>query len=60
MDHFGSDKPDRRFAMELVDLADDFRASSFKVFRGALDSGGVVKAINAKSFAASRPARWMS
>ncbi|MEY2480426.1 MAG: aspartyl-tRNA synthetase [Verrucomicrobiota bacterium] len=48
---FGSDKPDRRFGMELVDLGDDFRASSFKVFRGALDSGGVVKAINAKKFA---------
>src|SRR5689334_2833056 len=48
---FGSDKPDRRFGMELVDLSDDFRASSFKVFRGAIDSGGVVKAINAKNFA---------
>ena len=48
---FGSDKPDRRFAMELVDLSDDFRASSFKVFRSAIDSGGVVKAINAKGFA---------
>ncbi len=48
---FGSDKPDRRFGIELVDLSDDFRASSFKVFRGALDSGGVVKAINAKGFA---------
>ena len=48
---FGSDKPDRRFGMELVDLSDDFRASSFKVFRGALDAGGLVKAINAKGFA---------
>ncbi|HLW35858.1 MAG TPA: aspartate--tRNA ligase [Chthoniobacterales bacterium] len=48
---FGSDKPDRRFGMELVDLSDDFRASSFKVFRGAIDSGGVVKAINARGFA---------
>src|SRR5438093_8672356 len=48
---FGSDKPDRRFAMELVDLSDEFRASSFKVFRSAVDSGGVVKAINAKGFA---------
>jgi aspartyl-tRNA synthetase len=49
--HYGSDKPDRRFGMELVDLGDDFRSSSFKVFRGALDAGGVVKAINAKGFA---------
>jgi len=48
---FGSDKPDRRFGMELVDLGEDFRASNFKVFRGALDAGGVVKAINAKNFA---------
>jgi aspartyl-tRNA synthetase len=47
----GSDKPDRRFGMELVDLSDDFRLSSFKVFRNAIDAGGVVKAINAKRFA---------
>src|SRR5437899_946716 len=37
--------------MELVDLGETFRESSFKVFRGALDAGGVVKAINAKGFA---------
>jgi aspartyl-tRNA synthetase len=48
---YGSDKPDRRFDMQLVDLSEEFRASSFKVFRGAIDSGGVVKAINAKRFA---------
>ena len=48
---YGSDKPDRRFAMELVDLGEVFRESSFKVFRNALDAGGVVKAINAKGFA---------
>ncbi|MEY2585951.1 MAG: aspartyl-tRNA synthetase, partial [Verrucomicrobiota bacterium] len=51
MDEFGSDKPDRRFAMRLADLAEVFRDSSFKMFRGALDGGGVVKAINAKGFA---------
>jgi aspartyl-tRNA synthetase len=51
MDEFGSDKPDRRFEMHLVDLAEIFRASSFKMFRGALDSGAAVKAINAKGFA---------
>jgi aspartyl-tRNA synthetase len=51
IDAFGSDKPDRRFALPLVDLSDDFRNSAFKVFRGALESGGVVKAINAKTFA---------
>jgi len=48
---YGSDKPDRRFGMELVDLGEIFRESSFKVFRGVLDAGSVVKAINAKGFA---------
>jgi aspartyl-tRNA synthetase len=48
---YGSDKPDRRFGMHLVDLGEIFRESSFKVFRAALDAGGVVKAINAKGFA---------
>lgn len=51
MNRFGSDKPDTRFEMEIVDLGDVFATSEFKVFRGALDSGGVVKAINAKGFA---------
>jgi aspartyl-tRNA synthetase len=51
MDRFGIDKPDLRFAMELVELSDLFRKSQFKVFRAALDAGGVVKAINAKGFA---------
>ena len=51
MDQFGSDKPDRRFAMQLTDLAEIFRDSSFKMFRGAFDAGGAVKAINAKGFA---------
>jgi aspartyl-tRNA synthetase len=51
LDEFGSDKPDRRFAMHLTDLGEIFRDSSFKMFRGALDSGGAVKAINAKGFA---------
>jgi aspartyl-tRNA synthetase len=51
MDRFGSDKPDLRFELELVELSDVFRGTQFKVFRGALDAGGVVKAINAKGFA---------
>src|SRR5438874_3383180 len=51
VNRFGSDKPDRRFGMELFDLGEIFRESSFKVFRSALDAGGVVKAINAKGFA---------
>jgi len=48
---YGSDKPDRRFGMELVDFSDEFRTSGFKVFRSAIEAGGVVKAINAKGFA---------
>src|SRR5439155_8807883 len=48
---YGSDKPDRRFGIELVDFSDEFRKTGFKVFRGALEAGGMVKAINAKGFA---------
>jgi aspartyl-tRNA synthetase len=51
MDRFGVDKPDLRFDMELTDLSDVFAESRFKVFRGAIESGGVVKCINAKGFA---------
>jgi aspartyl-tRNA synthetase len=51
LDRYGSDKPDRRFKMELVNFGETFRESSFKVFRSALDAAGVVKAINAKGFA---------
>ena len=50
MDVYGSDKPDRRFGMHLTDLGAVFADSSFKVFSGALASGGVIKAINAKGF----------
>src|SRR6267143_6856021 len=51
IDTFGSDKPDRRFNMKLIDLGDVFRGSQFKVFQSALAESGVVKAINAKHFA---------
>ena len=51
MDRYGSDKPERRCGMEFVDLGEVFKDSTFKVFRGALDNGGVVKALNAKGFA---------
>jgi aspartyl-tRNA synthetase len=51
VNRYGSDKPERRFGMELVDLGEIFSESNFKVFRGALDAGGVLKAINAKGFA---------
>ncbi|GAA5481840.1 aspartate--tRNA ligase [Haloferula sargassicola] len=51
MDIWGSDKPDRRFGMEFVDLTDDLKDCEFRVFSGVVASGGVVKAINAKGFA---------
>jgi aspartyl-tRNA synthetase len=51
MDRFGSDKPDTRWAQEIVDVGDIFAGTEFKVFRGALDSGGVVRALNAKGLA---------
>jgi aspartyl-tRNA synthetase len=51
INRYGIDKPDTRFGMELTDFTDEFRASSFKVFRGAIDNGGVVKAMNAKGMA---------
>ncbi|GAK06358.1 aspartate--tRNA ligase [Geomicrobium sp. JCM 19038] len=48
MNRFGSDKPDTRFAMELVELSDIVKDSGFKVFTGALEKGGKVKGLNAK------------
>jgi aspartyl-tRNA synthetase len=51
MNRYGSDKPDTRFGMEIRDAGDIFKESQFKVFRAALDAGGVVKAMNAKGFA---------
>ena len=51
IDIYGSDKPDTRFDMKITDLADVFAATEFKIFRGVLDGGGVVRAINAKGFA---------
>src|SRR5688572_9255971 len=51
LNRWGIDKPDTRFGIEIVDLTEDFRASTFKVFSGAIANGGVVKAINAKGLA---------
>lgn len=51
LNRYGIDKPDTRFGMELVDLTEDFRNSTFKVFSGAAQGGGVVKAINARGLA---------
>ena len=51
MERFGSDKPDLRFGMELVDLSDLMANTGFKVFAQAVAKGGQVKAINAKGCA---------
>lgn len=48
MERFGSDRPDTRIGMELVDASAVFAASEFKVFSGALGSGGAIKGINAR------------
>ncbi len=51
MERFGTDRPDLRFGMELVDLTAIAATCSFKVFRGVADKGGSVRAINAKGCA---------
>ncbi|WP_211653953.1 aspartate--tRNA ligase [Planococcus alpniumensis] len=53
MERFGSDKPDVRFGMELTDVSELVKDSAFKVFTGAVESGGQVKLINAKGQAAN-------
>jgi len=45
MDRYGTDKPDTRFGMELVDVSDLMKDSGFKVFSGAIASGGIVKVL---------------
>ena len=45
---YGSDKPDLRYGLEIVDVGDVVAGTDFKVFREALDAGGKVRAINAK------------
>lgn len=48
MERFGSDKPDTRFGMELVNVSDVVKGCGFGVFTSALESGGSVRGINAK------------
>ncbi|WP_028392046.1 aspartate--tRNA ligase [Bacillus cihuensis] len=52
MSRYGSDKPDTRFAMELIDVSELVKDSGFKVFSGAIANGGQVKALNVKAGAA--------
>lgn len=51
MNRYGSDKPDTRFGMELIDVSEIVKNSSFKVFANAVAQGGQVKLINAKGAA---------
>ncbi|MBR5791334.1 MAG: aspartate--tRNA ligase [Phascolarctobacterium sp.] len=51
MDRYGSDKPDLRFGMELINMVDAVKDSDFKVFNQVIENGGVVKAINVKGYA---------
>ena len=48
IERYGSDKPDLRYGMELIDLCDVFKDSGFSVFKNALERGGIVKAICVK------------
>ena len=48
MDRFGSDKPDLRFGMELVDVSEVVKNCGFGVFTGALENGGSVRGLNVK------------
>ena len=48
IDRFGTDKPDMRFGMEIVDLGEIVRGTAFKVFAQVLESGGQVRALNVK------------
>ena len=51
MSRYGIDNPDTRFAMELIDVSEIVKDSGFKVFAGAVESGGQVKALNVKGAA---------
>ena len=51
MDRFGSDKPDLRFGMELIDISEFVGGSDFKVFNSVLESGGQIKVIKVDDYA---------
>ena len=51
MSRYGSDKPDTRFDLELIDVAEAVKGAGFKVFDMALEAGGEVKALNVKGAA---------
>mgnify|MGYP002517436354 FL=1 len=53
MERYGSDKPDTRFGMEIIDLTEAVRGCGFGVFSGAVEGGGTVRCLNAKGAAAT-------
>ncbi len=53
MERYGSDKPDTRFGMEIIDLTDAVRGCGFGVFASAVENGGSVRCLNAKGAAAN-------
>ncbi len=54
MARFGTDKPDLRFAMEIIDISHVFASTEFNAFKGVLSGGGSVQAINAGSLGLAR------
>lgn len=52
MDQYGSDKPDLRFGMKLVNMNQALEGTQFKVFKDIIEKGGLVKAINVKGYSA--------
>ena len=54
MDQYGSDKPDLRFGMKLVNMNQALEGTQFKVFKDIIEKGGLVKAINVKGYSAIR------
>lgn len=57
MERYGSDKPDTRFELELINVGDLVMDCGFKVFTDALLNGGSVRCINAKGASKTLPAR---
>ncbi len=47
MGRFGTDRPDLRFGLELLDIGEAWRETDFKVFRSVLEGGGAIRGINA-------------
>ena len=55
VERYGTDKPDLRFGMELIDVSDTFAKSDFRVFQSALEAGGAIKCIVAPGCARILP-----